>query len=116
MWSINRWPRSLKRGLFWLLDLAADRVLAPGANGLRGELGLPRVGQITSRWWHAPQRVIGLFPDWFAPPQPDWPGQTALTGFPLFDEGGVGPVSPEIGRYLDTGDPPVVFVAGSGNR
>ena len=116
LWSINRLPRSLKRGLFWLLDLAADRVLAPGANGLRRELGLPRVGHITSRWWHAPQRAIGLFPDWFAPPQPDWPAQTALTDFPLFDEGDVGPVSQEIGRYLDAGDPPVVFVAGSGNR
>ena len=114
--SINRLPRPLKRALFWLIDLAADRVMAPAANQLRRELGLAPVRHITSRWWHSPQRVIGLFPDWFAPPQPDWPAQTVLTGFPLFDERAA-TVAPEaVEGFLDAGDPPIVFAAGSGNR
>jgi rhamnosyltransferase subunit B len=37
------------------------------------------------RWWLSPQSVLALWPDWFAPQQPDWPAQTQLMGFPLYD-------------------------------
>ena len=39
-----------------------------------------------------------------------------LTGFPLYDERGATEVPAAVSRFLDAGDPPVVFVAGSGNR
>lgn len=113
---INSWPTVVKRLVFWATDLAADRVMAPAANELRTRLGLPPVRHITSAWWHSPTRVIGLFPDWFAAPQPDWPPQTVLTGFPLYDERGATATMPEVGRFLDDGSPPIVFAAGSGNR
>ena len=118
--SINRFPRPIKRLLFALADRMADRVMAPAANHLRAELGLPPVRHIVSRWWHSPQRVIGLFPDWFAPPQPDWPSQTVLTGFPLYDERGVTDLPPGLEAFCrdaeDAGKPPIVFAPGSGNR
>ena len=38
------------------------------------------------QWWHSPQCVLGLWPEWFGPIVPDWPGQTRLCGFPLYDE------------------------------
>ena len=73
-----------------------------------------------SDWWHSPQRVIGLFPDWFAPAQPDWPAQTVLTGFPLYDERGATPLPRELETFLadarSADDAPIVFAAGSGNR
>ena len=37
------------------------------------------------------QRVIGLFPDWYAAVQPDWPRQTSRTGFPPCDAGEAAP-------------------------
>jgi rhamnosyltransferase subunit B len=114
--GINGWPRVVKRLVFRLTDVAADRVMAPHANRLRAELNLPPVRHITSRWWHSPVRVIGLFPDWFAPPQPDWPPQAVLTGFPLYDERGATDIPAEAQRFIETGDPPIVFTAGSGNR
>ena len=101
-------------------DRFLDRVLAPALNRFRAELGLAPARHIASQWWHSPQRVIGLFPDWFAAPQPDWPSQTTLTGFPLYDERGVSQVPPDLEAFLTeaeaAGDPPIVFAPGSSNR
>ena len=113
---INKLPRVLKRLLFTLVDRVADRALAAAVNTHREELGLDRVRHITSRWWHSPTCVIGMFPDWFASVQPDWPPHVHLTGFPLYDERDATEVPAEVAAFLDAGDPPVVFVAGSGNR
>ncbi|MDP6579239.1 MAG: glycosyltransferase [Vicinamibacterales bacterium] len=113
---INVLPRIVKRLLFRLIDLAADRALDGAVNHHRRELGLEPARHLTSRWWHSPTRVIGMFPEWFAPAQPDWPPVTRLTGFPLYDERGAAPVPADVGDFLDAGDAPVVFVAGSGNR
>ena len=54
-------------------------------------------------WWNSPQLVIGLFPDWFGPKQLDWPAQTKLTGFPLFDERGSRAAPCDAERFLETG-------------
>ncbi len=77
------------------------------------ELGLPPVRRLFDRWFHSPQRVVGLFPEWFAPPMADWPPNIALTGFPLWDEGDLLNPSAELEEFLAAGDPPLVFTAGS---
>ena len=118
--AINTLPRPFKRALLAISDRLADRVLAPPVNRFRRELGLSPVRHIVSRWWHSPQCVVGLFPDWFAAPQPDWPPQATLTGFPLYDERGATEVPPALDAFLDEAhaadDPPIVFAPGSGNR
>src|SRR5262249_44834757 len=82
---LPRWaPAWYKRAAYHLLDsLVLDPAVAPALNALRHELGLPPVRRVYHAWRHSPQRVIGLFPSWFAPPPPDWPSQVVLTGFPL---------------------------------
>jgi rhamnosyltransferase subunit B len=65
------------------------------------------------RWMHSPQGVLGLFPDWFAPPQSDWPSGVKLTGFPLFDEAPFHRLDADLDEFLAQGDPPVVFTPGS---
>jgi rhamnosyltransferase subunit B len=82
-------------------------------NRLRSELGLPPVKHIIGRWMHSPQGVLGLFPDWFAPPQTDWPLKVTLTGFPLFDEAEFRNLDPELEDFLAKGPAPVVFTPGS---
>ena len=111
-------PRAtpLIRGLRRLSLPALDRwvfdpVLAPGLNSFRSELGLPPVKRVMNGWVHSPQLVIGMFPEWFASLQPDWPPNTHLTGFPLFNDGE--DLQPELRQFLDSGDPPVVFTAGT---
>jgi rhamnosyltransferase subunit B len=90
-----------------------DRVCAPDINRIRGELGLPSVRRIMSRWMYSPGGVLGLFPEWFAPPQSDWPAAVRLTGFPLFDEAAFRKSDAEVDDFIERGDPPVVFTPGS---
>ncbi|HKD38548.1 MAG TPA: nucleotide disphospho-sugar-binding domain-containing protein, partial [Pirellulales bacterium] len=76
-------------------------------------LGLPPVRGVMRNWWNSPEALIGLFPDWFAPPQADWPTNLRLTGFPLWDEREVSRPPAELERLLDAGPPPIVFTPGS---
>ena len=95
------------------VDVIVDRVLAPEINRFRAELGLPAVHRIIDQWWHSPLRVIGLFPEWFGSPAPDWPKQTRLTGFPLYDGASVEKAPPELEAFLADGPAPVIFTPGS---
>jgi rhamnosyltransferase subunit B len=110
-------PMWFKRALFRFIDWAAiDRLLRRPLNDFRATLGLSPVARVLERWIHSPQCVIGFFPDWFAPPQPDWPPNVHLVGFPLWD-GGAGASSPqtaeEAREFLAAGDPPVIVTPGS---
>jgi rhamnosyltransferase subunit B len=81
------------------------------------DLDLPRPHRILSHWCYSPQRILGLFPDWFCPKPDDWPGQLALTGFPLFNpRTAESELSPGLCRFLETGAPPVVFTPGTETR
>ena len=111
---IPQWaPRFLKRFQWWAGNRVADGHILPELNRFRREHGLKPVRRVILDWWHSPDRVIGLFPEWFGPPQPDWPPQTRLTGFPMFDEQGMHELPPELEEFLQAGDPPVVFTPGS---
>jgi UDP:flavonoid glycosyltransferase YjiC (YdhE family) len=101
---------------FRAIDLLMDQLLAGSVNRLRARLGLPRVSRLLQHWIHSPDGVIGLFPPWFASLQQDWPQQTVLTGFPLYDGGRDVSLSPALSRFLDDGPPPVAFFTGTGIR
>jgi rhamnosyltransferase subunit B len=110
----NWFPTWLKKSMWANADkLFIDPMLAPGINALRAELGLEPVTGILRDFWNSPQRVIGLFPDWFGSPQADWPAQTRLTGFPRYDEANACKVDPQLERFLAEGDKPIVFTPGS---
>ena len=108
----SKMPRPLKWLMWWLADrLYIDPAVTPILNGARRKLGLPDVRRPFGAWIHAPELTIGLFPEWFAPPQPDWPRQTRLTGFARLRPRQ--PTSPEVIEFLDHRDPPIVFTCGS---
>jgi rhamnosyltransferase subunit B len=110
---LQRLPRFGKRLFCHLLDRLTDHKLAPAVNAFRAELGLSPARSLMFSWVNSPQRVLGLFPDWFGPAQPDWPPQTVLTGFPLFDETGVTALPEELTAFLGDGDAPIIFTPGS---
>jgi UDP:flavonoid glycosyltransferase YjiC (YdhE family) len=112
-----RVPRWLKRMQFWASDTLFIRPLLGGdLNGLRRELGLAPVKRIFSHWLHDTDLVLGLFPDWFGPPQPDWPSNMRLVGFPLWDIAAGAELSSEVQEFLAAGAPPIAFSPGSANR
>lgn len=89
-----------------------DPLLAPTVNAFRAGLGLAPVNRIFGHWMHSPQRVICLFPDWYAPPQPDWPANVVMPGFVDYQPDAA-PLPPEVADFLAAGDPPIVFTPGS---
>lgn len=66
-------------------------------------------------WWHSPDGVLALFPEWFARPQPDWPANTLQWNFPLEDPAADMPLDRELEAFLTAGEKPVVFTLGSGH-
>jgi rhamnosyltransferase subunit B len=114
LWMPAWLPMWLKRQMWAGGDkLVIDKMLAPRINQLRAELGLPPVEGILRDFWNSPQRVIGLFPDWFGIPQSDWPAQSKVTGFPRYDESNTTALDPEMEEFIKTGEPPIVFTPGS---
>lgn len=81
---------------------------------VREELGMPRGGHPLFEGQHAPARVLALFSRVLGDTQPDYPPQTVMTGFPFYDTApNQRPADPELLRFLDAGDPPIVFTLGS---
>jgi rhamnosyltransferase subunit B len=113
----STWPRWLKRSVWWTIDrFMLDPRITPALNDWRCELGLAPVHRVFKDWIHSPQRAIGLFPDWFGQPQPDWPAALRLTGFPLYDDSDHVNLPSGLTRFLDDGAPPILFTPGSANQ
>ncbi len=112
---LMRGPRWLKRLQFGLGEtLVIDRATSPETNRFRRELGLGDMRR-TTRWWHSPDKILCLFPEWFAPKQPDWPPNVYCTEFPLWDGSSVTDFQPKVERFMKAGTPPIVFTPGTGN-
>jgi UDP:flavonoid glycosyltransferase YjiC (YdhE family) len=113
--TIPPWmPRPLRQ-LYWLaVDGAAYVLVGSHLNPVRAGLGLSPVRRLF-RWWLSPDLVIGLFPPWYAAPQPDWPPQLRLAGFGRFD-GARGGLSEDMRRFCAEGPPPIAFTFGTGMR
>jgi rhamnosyltransferase subunit B len=107
--GLPRWmPRFVPRLINALIGRAVDWGLAQAIDAFRAELGLRPASRPVMRWWRSPELVIGFFPEWYSPPQSDWPEQTLLGGFPLYDARGQG-ISAELEEYLTDGEAPLVF-------
>ena len=103
---------SIARVLIRLARLTMNAWVEP-VYRLRAQLGLPRGGHPLMEGQHSPACVLGLFSRVFAQKQPDHPPQTIITGFPFYDAAEAVPVNPDLLRFLDEGEPPIVFTLGS---
>jgi rhamnosyltransferase subunit B len=109
------WPHWFRSFLFWVGDRwVVDPMLAPPVNDFRRELGLPPVQFLLGRWVHSPQRVIGLFPEWYGHAA-DWPPQFRHAGFIRYDQAEC-PMPHEVEAFLHGGEPPIIFTFGSAMR
>jgi UDP:flavonoid glycosyltransferase YjiC (YdhE family) len=99
--AFNRLGRRVTRS--WIRPVVA----------LRTELGLPPGGNPLFEGQHSPALVLALFSPIFAAKQPDFPPQTLVTGFPFYDAAEQRAADPDLLRFLDDGDPPLLFTLGS---
>src|SRR5205085_298614 len=112
--TLPRWAPQPVKWLYWrMLDAVGDRLIGRTLNMLRSSIGLPRMRRIF-HWWLSPERVLGMFPDWYGVPQRDWPPQLKLTGFPLYDGRPTAELAPELVDFCQSGAPPIVFTFGTG--
>jgi UDP:flavonoid glycosyltransferase YjiC (YdhE family) len=108
-------PRWMRRILLRIGErFGIDRVVCPYMNNWRREHGLPPIRK-TMRWWNSPFGVICMFPEWYAPPQSDWPANLKQTDFPLWNNQSNRQLDTEVEIFLNSGDAPIVFTPGSGN-
>lgn len=77
-------PRVLGRAYYRAFDAMGWFLVGRELNRLRSSLGMAPVRRVF-QWWLSPSLVLGLFPDWYGPPQADWPPHLRLAGFPLGD-------------------------------
>jgi UDP:flavonoid glycosyltransferase YjiC (YdhE family) len=95
------------------LNKRMTRFLARPWYTLRDEIGLPPANDANPLLdSHSPILELALFSEHFAQRQPDWPAQSKVTGFPHFDGGVNNPLSDDLVRFLDAGEPPIVFTRG----
>jgi MGT family glycosyltransferase len=80
---------------------------------LRAGLGLPPGEHPIFEGQHSPALVLAMFSRVLGEPQPDWPQQTIITGFPFYDRKDETGMSPALEQFLDDGPPPIVFTLGS---
>jgi UDP:flavonoid glycosyltransferase YjiC (YdhE family) len=100
---------------FFMFEIMYRDVLAGEINALRNRVGLPNVAD-----WAAfarfPQRNIGAWPAWFAPPEPEWPQELNLTlpGFLTMDELEEGDIPAGLENFLQDGEAPVLIAGSTG--
>ena len=113
--SIPPWLPTPLRRLYWLgIDAAGLILINSSLNRFRATLGLPPVRRLF-RWWLSPQLVIGLFPEWYAPRQADWPPQIKLAGFGRFNSRQA-ELQQDLTDFCNRGSSPVAFTLGTGMR
>ena len=113
LFGLARWPRPAVNFFWRLLDGVVDGLMGSHLNRVRVSVGLKPARRIF-RNWLARQLVIGMFPEWYGPPQRDWLPQIRLVGFPRFDGVAAGATLPEeLERFLAQGSPPVAFTFGT---
>jgi rhamnosyltransferase subunit B len=107
-------PRAVRVKCLALIESSVlDKACGPALNNVRATLGLPSASRILGQWLHSPDGVLCLFPDWFAPPQPDWPRNHFMAGFPLFNDVSTAAIDDELKAFIASGARPVVFTPGS---
>lgn len=110
--DLTRWPRPFVR-LFWRgLDAVGDFLVGRHLNPLRASVGLPPVRRLFTHWL-SDQLVIGMFPEWYAAPQPDWPRAMRLVGFSHFEGVTHSSVPDAMRQFCDAGPAPVAVTFGT---
>lgn len=95
------------------IDLMKRNYRAKPVDELRIELGIPDYGNPVFDGQHSPALVLALFSSHYAVPQPDWPPQTQITGFPFYDGRHETAMPQALSDFLNSGEAPIVFTLGS---
>ena len=113
-----RWARRLGVAPYrWVFSIprAIVRRWERPLREFRARLGLPPIGALAQfEGQFSPTLHLALFSSVLAAPQPDWPANTVVCGFPRYDGTPMDPnACARLEGFLAAGDPPIVFGLGS---
>lgn len=104
--SLGSWGNGL---LWWLSEVAQDRLMGSALNGARASIGLASVASFTKHLFVDTPCVVAADED-VLPPDPAWEGRYPYAGFLFLDD--PAPLDPALDAWL-VGDPPVYVGFGS---
>ena len=107
-------PAVLHDAALFIVDGILNRTMMPPLNQFRETLGLPCLKDFYRDALMRAEGVALLFPEWFSPPQQDWPAGLRQFGFPL-PASAPNQLPPSLAAWLDAGVPPVLWTHGSAN-
>lgn len=98
-----------------MTELMVGERLVVDVNRLRARLGFAPI-RSWKAWINAARYNIGLWPDWFAAPEPGWPVTAELVGFPLAaqEDPDLSNLPHEIQEMVRHGERPVLISGGTG--
>lgn len=112
--NVHKLSPTLYRGLFKLLKSATKPWLKPLYALCTQNQISPPSGHPLFEGQYSPHGTLAMFAKCFAEPQPDWPANTSITGFPLFSGEMANTEELEnLKHFLDAGEAPIVFALGS---
>jgi rhamnosyltransferase subunit B len=114
MQHLKKLPLPLRRLLLHLPN-PADLLAGPAVASACAARGLQPPRSLWWDWSNSPDGVLCLFPEWFAPPQADWPQPLLQWDFPLEDLATQQPIDESLRQFLAQGSAPLIFTAGSAN-
>jgi rhamnosyltransferase subunit B len=103
----------LRNRFIWSVGQQITRYMVdPVVNELRTKHGLKPVRDVVFGA-HSSVLNLQLYSPHFASPPPDWSAEKKLIGFCFYDPPTDVRLAPEIEKFLDQGNPPVLFTLGS---
>ncbi len=114
IWITPKMPLAVKNLVWQAMDtLYFDPNVNVPFNELRKEFGLQPLYKVFRRWMSQADAVVGLFPEWFAVQHSDWVVPVHFAGFPFMPHHPEQQLPPEVEAFLQAGEPPVLFTAGT---
>ena len=102
-------PKWLMRATYWAIDtLAVDPTIQGPINHMRSDYGMKPLRRPLNDWWHSPDLILAMYPEWFAPATKFFLPQLKHCGFPLQDNSHEDFVVPQ--------DRPIVFTSGTAHH
>lgn len=108
-------PKFLRKLLYRVADsMFLDVATVPDLNKERMKLGMTAIEHFLPHLQSSADLYVTLFPEWYASTKPDFPKPLVSGDFVLFTSSN-DMLNDELTRFLDAGDPPILFTAGTGN-
>ncbi len=102
-------PEWAVRAAYWFVDRTAiDPVINRPLDGMRASYGLKPVRRALNGWWLSPDRIVAMYPEWYAPATRSFCPRLVHCGFPLADVDGEGSDPPT--------NRPLVFTSGTAHH